>query len=357
MRPILWMAVAISAVGLSSCQKSTVNGPASGTNSTSNISGIVVGLPPAYLWWSTLPILPFSDGEPGDIPGGDDYPMGFAINGKGYFLGSVLYDSHSSAETIHNMFEYDITTNTYTEKAPIPGYPPVEGVSFVIGNDAYVLSPESQFMYRYDQPTNTWTIAASLPVNPERFNATAFAVNGKGYVGLGDGEVNNVYTRFNDWWEYDPASNTWAKKKNFPGGARVTAAGFAVDSYGYVCSGDKRTGTVDSYPNDLWQYNPTTDAWVQKANMPGAGFGGVGLNGIVDAGGHYGFVVTGGPGRCLQYNPSTNTWGTLPDMPGGSRNNFAAFMINRSLVIGGGTGGTSIGGWGRMDVHSLNWTK
>ncbi len=360
MRNFLWMAACLAAVTLPACQKSLVeeSQPTASTPSTKTASAflLVVGLPPAIVWWGTAPNLPFSDGEPGDTPGGDLYPLGFAINETGYVVGSVLFDSHASARSINNMFKFDIPTQTWMEVAPIPGIAPVEASCFVIGDDAYVVNPDDGTTRRYNQPANTWSLAATLPFAPERFNSTAFAVNGKGYVGLGYGEPSNgVFETFNDWWEYDPATNGWTKKHNFPGGRRNSSAGFAVDGKGYVCSGEKRTGNVDSYPNDLWQYDPTSDTWVQKANMPGLGFAATGLDGIVNSGVHYGFVVAGGPGGCLLYNPATDTWGTLPDVPGGSRHNFAAFMINRSLVIGGGSGGSF--GYGRMDVHSLNWSK
>jgi len=348
------MALVITALAFSACQKSIMDVPSApiSTHTTASIGTIPIG---ALTLWLNAGNLPFSDGEPGDIPSADTYPLGFAINGKGYVCGSILYDSHGSPQTIHNMWEYDLGTGTWTEKAPIPGYPPVEGACFVIGDNAYVICPTSQATYRYNQPTNTWSIAATLPANPERFSSTAFAVNGKGYAGLGDGEtVNGNFVRFNDWWEYDPVTNTWTKKHNFPGGQRIYAAGFAVDGKGYICSGEKLSGSVNSWPNDLWQFDPATDTWVQKANMPGPGLSAVGLNGIVNSGGHYGFVVTGGPGGCLEYNPATDKWGKLPDMPGGSRQQFAAFMINRSLFIGGGFGG---GFNGRMDAHVLVWSK
>lgn len=40
-----------------------------------------------------------------------------------------------------------------------------------------------------------------------RNNAIAFVLNGKGYVGLG----TNSTTMFKDFYEYDPATDTWTK--------------------------------------------------------------------------------------------------------------------------------------------------
>jgi len=88
--------------------------------------------------------------------------------------------------------------------------------------------------------------------------------------------------------------------------------------------------------------------------MPGPGFKAYGLNGTVNGGIDYGFVVAGGPGGCLIYNPAKDIWGTLPDVPGGPRYYFASYMVGRSLYIAGGSGGTT---GRRMDGHALNWSK
>jgi hypothetical protein len=40
-----------------------------------------------------------------------------------------------------------------------------------------------------------------------RADATGFSLNGKGYMGTG---YSGTYQ--SDWWEYDPASDTWTQK-------------------------------------------------------------------------------------------------------------------------------------------------
>jgi len=57
-------------------------------------------------------------------------------------------------------------------------------------------------------------------------------------VGYGK-DANGNAGWFSDWWEYDPATNTWTKKAAFPGGK------------GYVCSGEKHSGGVNTWQNDL----------------------------------------------------------------------------------------------------------
>lgn len=110
------------------------------------------------------------------------------------------------------------------------------GCHFVIGTKVYVVIDNK--CWSWDQTTNTWTAKASLPAH-RRLNASAFAIKGKGYVGLGVDEDVEPFTLMKDWWEYDPNADTWTQKKNFPGAAREYAPAFAVGDYGYVCSGEK----------------------------------------------------------------------------------------------------------------------
>ena len=58
----------------------------------------------------------------------------------------------------------------------------------------------------HSQP-NTWQQKASLN-SSSRFLATGFGIGQKGYVGLGF----NYSTDFKDFWEYDPATDTWSQQ-------------------------------------------------------------------------------------------------------------------------------------------------
>ncbi|MBA3647779.1 MAG: fibronectin type III domain-containing protein [Chitinophagales bacterium] len=90
------------------------------------------------------------------------------------------------------------------------------------------------------------------------FNGTArdlavgFSIGSKGY--LGTGYSSNDYNRcFSDFWEYDPAPNTWIKKANCGGWERGQAVGFSIDGKGYIGTGFNNGFT---YLNDLWEYTP-----------------------------------------------------------------------------------------------------
>ena len=45
-------------------------------------------------------------------------------------------------------------------------------------------------------------------------------------------------TDCNDFWEYDPTTNTWTQKANFGGTPRDGAVGFSIGSKGYIGTGE-----------------------------------------------------------------------------------------------------------------------
>ena len=68
-----------------------------------------------------------------------------------------------------------------------------------------------------------------------RLDAVGFSIGSKGYIGTGlpiSGFVK-------DFWEYDPATNTWTQKADFGGTARHSAVGFSIGSKGYIGTGWK----------------------------------------------------------------------------------------------------------------------
>src|SRR5258706_74583 len=81
------------------------------------------------------------------------------------------------------------------------------------------------------------------------------------------------------------AQGTWTTKANFPGAGRELPAYFSMGNKAYISCGY----TKSIYVNDLWCYDPSTNAWTQLANLPAAGrYGPVGFS-I----GNKGYVGTG----------------------------------------------------------------
>jgi N-acetylneuraminic acid mutarotase len=67
---------------------------------------------------------------------------------------------------------------------------------------------------------------------------------------------------------YDPATNKWTSRAAIPNADQAGASGRAISGKLYVVGGFE-----DGYGNtgasgELYAYDPATDSWTNKANMP-----------------------------------------------------------------------------------------
>jgi N-acetylneuraminic acid mutarotase len=188
------------------------------------------------------------------------YATGFSVDDMGYLANGKLSGSYSKA-----LSRYNPLTETWEAMTPKPGQgSSMKAPGFVINGKAYL--PAAGEMYEYSPSVNAWT-KKSYPSDLGYFGSgVTFAINGKGYLGIG-----YVYERMsntNDFYEYDPVSDKWTKKKSFPGRLRNSATSFTLpDGKGYMGMGyDTDTG---EYLNDMWVYNPQTDTWEEIETFPG----------------------------------------------------------------------------------------
>jgi len=54
------------------------------------------------------------------------------------------------------------------------------------------------------------------------------------------GGVNASGNTLNDFWEYDITTDMWTQKPNFPGPERYGASAFVLNNKGYIATGGKR---------------------------------------------------------------------------------------------------------------------
>jgi N-acetylneuraminic acid mutarotase len=225
-----------------------------------------------------------------------DYPaterrhaVGFSIANKGY-LGTG-WNGSSHYKTFK---EFDPSSNSWTSKAYFGGDARRMAVGFSIGTKAYIGTGYSgsdhyNDFWEYDPISNTWTQKADVPDLP-RCGAVGFSIGSKGYIGTGVGLQSPWPVDFDDFWEYDPTTNTWTQKADFGGGIRYQAIGFSIGSKGYVGTGYKGNSIMD----DIWEYDPLTDTWTQLADF----IGGARTNAVGFSIGLKGYIGTG-------YNDST----------------------------------------------------
>jgi N-acetylneuraminic acid mutarotase len=188
------------------------------------------------------------------------YATGFSINGKGYFtLGK-------SGSYFNALTQYDTENDTWTSMTPRPGPgSSMDSPGFVIDGNAYV--PAAGTMYMYNPATDTWT-AKSYPAELGYLGGpAAFSINGKGYLGVGWMVERDCNIK--DFYEYDPATDTWTRKASFPGILRGSATSFSLpNGKGYVMMG--YANELNTYLKDVWEYDPVEDKWTRLNDFPGS---------------------------------------------------------------------------------------
>lgn len=247
-------------------------------------------------------------------------------------------------------------TYGWTQRASAPTIGRHRGTAIAIGSRAYAgmghINAITDIIYddwwEYDPGTNSWTQKASFPPGP-RMHPTSFTIGNYGYVGTGR---DNSYVEQNDLWRYDPATNSWSPMASMPGTARRGAVAFAVNGKGYIGTG--------SYTTDFWEYNPVSNSWLSIAPIPCSPR----ISAVAFSIGSKGYVGTGssgGPnGDLYEYNPTTNTWTAKATMPGLPRTEAAAFSINGKGYVGTGdnfSSGTNYQDFWEYDPITNTWVQ
>lgn len=240
--------------------------------------------------WTKLPVFPGSFYKPGTT---EAIPMGFAVNGKGYILRGAFWDN---GNLVNEFWEFEPETNTWTRKADPPFTMARHAATgFSIGTKLYIGTGESyegqwklyNDFWEWDQITDKWTKKADFP-GEARAHATGFSIGNKGYLGLG-GEIGmGGGPVYQDFWEYDQATDNWNRKADFNGIQVIGAIGFSLGNRGYVASGWDPV-INSSATQEIWEWNQATDSWT-KVGI----FAGVQRTGAVGGSlGNRGYLLTG----------------------------------------------------------------
>jgi N-acetylneuraminic acid mutarotase len=138
------------------------------------------------------------------FPGGQRcYAVGFLANGNIY-LGTGD-DGDSAYGATNDMWQYNISTDTWKQVANVPGSPRRQAAEFTIGSNAFVCEGAigQNFlndMWMYDAGKDAWTSVAPYPQNGGYF-ATGLSIGNKGYVGIGTVALDDT----SSFWEYTPS--------------------------------------------------------------------------------------------------------------------------------------------------------
>jgi N-acetylneuraminic acid mutarotase len=187
---------------------------------------------------------------------------GFSISDKGYIGGGFDFDSPQRS-ALRNFYEYDPSIDKWTPIKDYPGKLDINfrGSSHVIDGKAY-LTFSNQDFYTYNPVLKRWDKLPVPPAGALNSAAASFAIGSHIYYACG---INSQDNNTNEVWSYNTVDGTWARKSDFPGGARRFATGFSVDGRGYLALGID--GPV--LYKDLWSYDPSSDNWTSIDEFEG----------------------------------------------------------------------------------------
>lgn len=199
-----------------------------------------------------------------DYPGGGSYAAtAFAINGKGY----VCLGANNSGICQNDLWEYTPGSNIWQRKSGFPGTARYGASCFVIGDTAFVGTGSYGYgnnylydMWMYVPGSNSWSQKADFPGN-NRSHATAFAIGKYGYLGTG---LSNSTTATNDIWRYSKSNDSWTGIPDLPGFPRMGVTSFVINNKAFLGTGFN----FNSDLNDFYEYDPATNSWSSPLNIP-----------------------------------------------------------------------------------------
>ena len=247
---------------------------------------------------------------------------------------------------------------TWTQKANFTGPGRYSTAGFVIGNKGYIgtgnTATTNSFtddFWQYDPATDSWTQKATYPGGP-MYGGVGFSIGSKGYIGLG--YVSNT-TNSALMYEYDPNTNMWTQKTSMPVGRTMSSA-FVAGTKAYIVGGIK-TGISTDVTNEVWAFDPAANSWTQRSSLPGQRARGVAfaINGV----GYYGTgndATTTNHDDFWQYDTLLNAWIAKANFPD-ARRTASGFVIGNSGYIGGGYATAYVNSFFEYNPITDTWTQ
>ena len=300
-----------------------------------------------------------------------------------YIRSFVITSFNLNLDTLYGEVQtFDGDFNFWEEGPPFPGRS-ADGLfgRFVIGDKAYIIDLNSN-LYSLTEG-GQWTPLRKYPGTPGQIGiTTSFKIEIKpgdwrGYVG----PILNIAKRVNEFWEYNPQSDTWTEKAPLPniedlnncgagGCPREHAVGFGIGNKGYAGMGLKFINPGNRpLARDFYMYDPLDASngldkngdplgkWTKIKNFPGPLTGHYifdatsekGYVGTNMSSGLYEFDPTGG--NVLRKNDGTEIkdalgnpvyegkWDSKRPFPSGSVTQVGGFVLNEKFYVGLGRKG------------------
>jgi len=177
-----------------------------------------------------------------------------------YYNNNVYCLSEDRTQKKRLLYKFNFSTNLYELiNSSFTGYNSQNGsfATFVIGDKLYTAGgaintgASSYGLWEYNFTSEAWTQKSNFAF-ASREGAVAFTLNGKGYVGLGTNTNNGINrTALKDFHEFDPITNNWSNKKDFPSTARYSSFCVVLDNKVYIGGGENANNQVYQ---DMYEY-------------------------------------------------------------------------------------------------------
>jgi N-acetylneuraminic acid mutarotase len=187
----------------------------------------------------------------------------------------------------------------------------------------------------YDPVADTWTSKSSMPTARRYLGVTATSDGRIWAIGGEDaayGDYGNAYATVE---VYDPSTDTWTTKASMPTARRWVSVAVASNGLIYAMGGQVGVGSGTIGLNTVEAYNPATDSWTTKANLPDT-MSGIGL--VAAPNGKLYLVggASGTPGAVYAYDPTTDTYSSMPGLVTPDSSLAAALATNGDIYALGG---------------------
>ena len=273
--------------------------------------------------------------------------ISFTIGTKAYV--GLGYDGD---EYISDFYVYDVALGYWETKSAFPGVLRERAVSFSIDGKGYIGlgynreedNEELGDFWEYDPSTNEWTQLADFE-GTARYNSVAFTLGGKAYVGTGyDGDKYN-----SDFWEYDVADNSWTEIASFPGEKIESGFSFVIGDNAFVAGG-RNNGIHNT---DFWMFNAESKTWTSKVPDDEESYYDEFVtaverhDAVAVAVGDQAYIMSGyssssvATGSVYAYDAVENSWEEKTSFEGAARIMAVGFALNNRIFLGTGQNGTS----------------
>jgi N-acetylneuraminic acid mutarotase len=179
--------------------------------------------------------------------------------------------------------------------------------------------------FSFQSSAEQWVKRADLP-GVGRHRACAAGIVNKGYMGTGHFNGTGVETYLADWWEFDPATNSWTQRADYPGNAGNGDCG----NHAWVYNNAVYVGLGENQHRQLFKYNPLTNTWQAMTLAPS------GINFqdtqemVVDNMAYFSSVSNG---TLYSYNCDTDSWANVGPLPISWNYTFSAFTYDNKCFV------------------------